>query len=219
MTARHFTLGYAEHTELCDGTPVLLRLVRTTDKELLRAGFERLSPESRYARFFAPKTALSDDELRYLTDVDHEDHVAIGAARERGGSQTGLGVARFIRLADRPETAEAAIAVVDDAQRKGLGRLLLLRLIAAARERGIERFRFEVLSSNVGMAKLIAEIAPERSVETAAGTLSIEVALPEVEPAASPLGAPVSSAIYRLFRAVAANAIEWTESVRRLWRG
>jgi GNAT superfamily N-acetyltransferase len=195
-----------------------VRLLRPTDKELLRAGFERLSPESRYARFFTPKAALSDDELRYLTEVDHENHLALGAAMDRDGTQTGLGVARFIRLADRPETAEAAIAVTDEVQRKGLGRLLLMRLIAAARERGIERFRFEVLSSNTGMAALIAEIAPERTVETATGTMSIEVALPEVGPTEPPLGAPVGSPAYRLFRAVAANAIEWTESVRRLWR-
>jgi GNAT superfamily N-acetyltransferase len=218
MPARHFTLDYAEHAELRDGTPVLLRLVRPTDKELLRAGFERMSQESRYARFFTPKASLSDDELRYLTEVDHEDHVAIGATSEQEGAHTGLGVGRFIRFADHPETAEAAIAVTDDAQRKGLGRLLLLRLVAAARERGIERFRFEVLASNAGMAALIAEIAPERTVERAGGALSIEVALPEVEPAQPPLSAPVGSAIYRLFRAAAANAIEWTEAVRQLWR-
>ena len=183
MTARHFTLDYAERAELRDGTPVLLRLVRPADKELLRAGFERLSEDSRYARFFTPKSALSDDELRYLTEVDHEDHLAIGATSERDGEPSGLGVARFIRFADRPEAAEAAIAVADEAQRKGLGRLLLLRLIAAARERGIERFRFEVLRSNTGMATLIAEIAPDRTVETADGALSIEIALPDVEPA------------------------------------
>lgn len=218
MTARYFTLDYAEHAELRDGTPVVLRLLRPADKELLRAGFERLSPESRYARFFTPKPSLSDDELRYLTEVDQEDHVAIGAAGERDGAEIGLGVARFIRFADRPETAEAAIAVADEAQRKGLGRLLLMRLVAAARERGIEQFRFEVLASNTGMATLIAEIAPDRSVETAGGALSIEVALPEIEPTQPPLSAPVGSAIYRLFRAAAANAIEWSGALRRLWR-
>jgi hypothetical protein len=66
---------------------------RPADKELLRTGFERLSGQSRYARFFTPRTALSDDELRYLTEVDQEDHVAIGAASERDGEQSGLGVA------------------------------------------------------------------------------------------------------------------------------
>ena len=94
MTARHFTLDYLEHAELRDGTPVLLRLLRPTDKQLLRTGFEHLSSESRYARFFTPKTSLTDDELRYLTDIDQEDHVAIGAASERDGQETGLAVAQ-----------------------------------------------------------------------------------------------------------------------------
>jgi GNAT superfamily N-acetyltransferase len=177
MPAQHFTFDYTEHAVLRDGTPVLLRLLRPTDKALLLAGFHLLSPESRYARFFTPKTSLSDDELHYLTELDHQDHLAIGAASERDGEQTGLGVARFIRFADRPDTAEAAIAVADEVQRKGLGRLLLLRLIAAARERGIARFRFEVLSSNAGMTALIAEIAPSQTVTTAGGALSIEVDL------------------------------------------
>jgi GNAT superfamily N-acetyltransferase len=192
MTTRHFTLAYVEHAELHDGTAVLLRLLRPTDKELLRAGFKQLSSESRYARFFTPKSSLSDDELHYLTTVDQENHVAIGATSERDGAPIGVGVARFIRFADRPETAEAALAVADEAQQKGLGRLLLLRLVAAARERGIERFRFEVLSSNAGMATLIAEIAPERTVKTEEGELSIEVELPEVEPTQPPF----ASALY-----------------------
>jgi hypothetical protein len=81
--------------------------------------------------------------------------------------------------------------VADEAQQKGLGRLLMLRLVAAARERGIERFRFEVLLSNVGMATLIAEITPERTV-TADGELSIEVALRDDAPTQPPFG----SAIY-----------------------
>ena len=216
MTARYFTLDYAEHAELRDGTAVLLRLLRPPTRSYCtsassgcrrsRATRGSSRPRQRY-----PTTSSA-------TDVDHENHLAIGAASERDGTQTGLGVARFIRFADRADTAEAAIAMADEAQRKGLGRLLLLRLVAAARERGIERFRFEVLSSNAGMAKLIAEIAPERTVETATGALSIEVALPEVEPTQPPLGAPVGIAIYRLFRAAAANAIEWTEAVRCLWR-
>jgi len=109
MTGRRFfTLDYVEHAVLADGTPVRLRLIRPEDKELLRAGFNRLSVESRYARFLAPKASLSDDELRYLCDVDHEHHLAITAARDDqpDGEATGLGIARFIRLADPPTTAD-----------------------------------------------------------------------------------------------------------------
>jgi ribosomal protein S18 acetylase RimI-like enzyme len=218
---RFFSLDYVEHAVLRDGTPVRLRLIRPSDKEVLRAGFERLSPESRYARFLAPKSSLSDDELRYLCDVDHDRHFAIGAVRDDGDPDAmpiGLGIARFIRLEDNPTTAEAAIAVADDAQHRGLGRLLLLRLIAAAAERGVERFRCEVLGSNTSMAALLSQIAPERSIEVGSGVMSIEIALPKVAPTEPPAGEPLQSPLYRLFRAFAENATEWTAAVRSLWR-
>jgi len=227
---RFFSLAYAERAVLRDGTQVLLRLVVPADKELLRAGFDRLSPASRYARFLAPKTQLSEDELRYLCEVDHENHVAIGAVRDdrtggagsTGGAasagQVGLGIARFIRLADPPNTAEAAIAVADEAQHQGLGKLLFLRLVAAAAERGVERFRCEVLGSNAGMAALLAQISPDRSVEVGGGVMSIEIGLPNVTPTQPPAGEPLQSPMYRLFRAAAQNAVEWTDAVRSLWR-
>lgn len=228
---RFFSLDYVEHAVLPDGTAVRLRLLRPEDKELLRAGFDRLSPASRYARFLAPKLSLSDDELRYLCELDHESHVAIGAVRDDrpdgpdrtdasrdGAPAIGLGIARFIRLADPHNTAEAAIAVADEAQHQGLGRLLFLRLVAAAAERGIERFRCEVLGSNAGMAALLAHISPDRSIEVGGGVMSIEIALPNVTPTAPTAGELLQSPMYRLFRAAAENAVEWTGAVRNLWR-
>jgi GNAT superfamily N-acetyltransferase len=220
MTApRFFSLDYVEHAVLRDGTKVALRLVRPDDKELLRDGFNRWSPESRYARFFGPKASLSDDELRYLCEVDQEDHVAIGAVRDDGGDPpVGLGIARFVRLADRRDTAEAAIAVADEAQRKGLGKLLLMRLVAAATERGVTRFRSEVLGSNEAMVSLLTTITPDHVLERCDGVVSIELELPALSPTEPLDGAPLEGPIYRLFRAVAQNAVEWTEVVRRLWR-
>lgn len=217
---RFFTLDWVEHAVLPDGTPIRLRLIRPEDKDRLRAGFNQLSPESRYARFLAPKTSLSDDELRYLCELDHEHHLAITAARDDqpDGEAEGLGIARFIRLTEPPTTAEAAIAVADAAQHRGLGKLLFLRLVAAAAERGVERFRCEVLGSNTGMAGLLAQISPDRSIEVGSGVMSIEVPLPNVTPTAPPVEQSLQGPMYRLFRAAAQNAVEWTETVRNLWR-
>lgn len=155
-----FDAAYSERAVLGDGTAVTLRLVRPGDKELFLEAWERLSPESRYRRFLSPKLALTDAELRYLTELDHVDHLAIGAAVDRGGTTQGLGVARFVRVAGRSDAADVAVTVVDDAQRKGLGRLLVSRLIAAARERGIERFVCDVLATNDPMRALIRSLAP-----------------------------------------------------------
>jgi GNAT superfamily N-acetyltransferase len=210
---QYFTLDYVERVVLRDGLEVLLRLVRPEDKPLLRDGFARLSPESRYARFLSPKTSLSDDELRYLCEVDQQTHFALGAVREE--DQRGLGIARFIVIEDG--VAEAAITVADEFQGRGLGKLLLLRLCAAATERGIERFRCDVLGSNTSMTNLLAAIAPERTIAVGDGVMTIELAVPRVAPTESITTAP-QSAMYRLFRAAASNAIEWTEAVRALWR-
>lgn len=222
---RHFSADYVERAVLRDGTSVRLRLVMPEDKPLLLAGFRRLSAESRYARFFAPKDTLSEDELRYLTELDHEHHFALGALTEDGdgaGAPVGIGVARFIRLPDPPQTAEAAIAVLDDMHGRGLGKLLFLRLCAAATERGITHFRCEVLGSNTGMRALLEDISPDPQslrIESSGGTSTIEMALPDVHPAEPPAGPAPEGPAYRLFRATAEHAIEWTLAVQRLWRG
>jgi RimJ/RimL family protein N-acetyltransferase len=158
--------------------------VRPSDGEELRRAFERLSPESRYRRFFGGLTQLSDATLHYLTEVDGHDHVAIVALTESPDlkTETGLGVARFVRLKDEPSVAEAAVTVVDDAQRRGLGRLLATTLAQAAQERGVHRFRADVLADNEPMRAIMTEIgATERS--GVAGVISYDVNLDVVGPA------------------------------------
>src|SRR5215217_8748755 len=100
-----------ELVDLPDGSEVLVRPVRPEDKPLFAAGWERFGEESRYRRFIGHKTALSPRELEFFTELDHVDHEALGAIDPRTGE--GLGVARYMRNADRPESAEAAVAVVD----------------------------------------------------------------------------------------------------------
>jgi GNAT superfamily N-acetyltransferase len=213
-----FGPDYREDTALADGTTVRLRLIRADDKERLRAGFEKLSPASRYRRFFAAKHTLSEAELRYLTELDGETHLAIGAARidEDDGEGDGLGVARFIRLADEPAIAEAAIAVLDEAQGKGLGTLLFLRLVAAAAERGVERFRCEVLGDNAAAVEMLTKIAPEHTIEVKDGVARIEFALPAVAAREPVAAAPRESPLFRFFRLAAAGTVEWREAVARL---
>lgn len=150
---------FAEKHTLADGTTVLLRHIRPSDAAELRRAFERLSPESRYRRFFGGVLHLTDDALRYLTDIDGTDHVAIVATGESNDlkDEPGLGVARFVRIPDEPTIAEAAVTVVDDFQCRGLGRLLAMALAQAALDRGIHNFRAEVLDTNEPMVAIMRE--------------------------------------------------------------
>jgi GNAT superfamily N-acetyltransferase len=163
---------------LRDGSRVLLRPVEPADKSLLVAGFARLSPESRYHRFLAPLPELSDAQLRYFTEVDHHDHEALAAVDPVSGR--GVGVARFVRLHDRPEVAEAAVTVADDWQDRGLGTLLLEALAERARNEGITTFTGLLLATNREMLELLEHIARVRVVDRQTGTVEVEVDLPEM---------------------------------------
>ena len=113
---------------LRDGRPVALRPVVPSDRDRLREGFEALSVASRRLRFLGAVSNLSDAQLRYLTEIDHVNHVAWGALDLADPEAPGFGVGRFIRLADRPEVAEFSLTVLDTAQGLGVGQLLLATL-------------------------------------------------------------------------------------------
>lgn len=160
-TALRFHPDWAEDVVLADGTAVRLRIIRPSDREKLIAGLARLSPESQYLRFFTTKVKFTEAELRYLTEIDGRDHFAIvaGVIQPDDTEGEGVAIARFVRLAEEPDVADPAIVVIDDMQRRGLGQLLMERLIDAAVERGIRRFRTEFLAINRPMKELLANMS------------------------------------------------------------
>lgn len=176
-SGRRFGVSYGERVLLRDGTPVFLRLVRPEDKPLFLEAWGRLSPPSRYRRFLAPKARLTAEDLRYLTEVDGENHLAIVALRETPGAELGVGVARFVRLPGRPEAAEAAVAVTDDFQGRGLGSLLAGRLARAARERGVRWAVCEILPGNEPVLRLLRRSFPRATVREEEGSILVEIDL------------------------------------------
>ena len=144
---------------LRDGSQVQIRPVRGSDAPLLADGFARLSARSRQQRFLSPKHSLSAAELRFLTEVDHHDHEAIGALNPADGR--GVGIARYIRAPDDPQAAEIAVTVVDDWQGRGLGTELLAQLSGRARQEGICRFTATIAYGNAAMATLLQNMGAE----------------------------------------------------------
>ena len=133
---------------LRDGTPVLVRAVGPEDKIRLQDGLSRMSTWSIYRRFARTVSRLTADELRYLTEVDQQNHIAWRAVDPSDPHETGLGISRLIRDPYCPTRAEVAVAVVDEYQQLGLGTILLAALYALAHARGIETLRAVVLPDN-----------------------------------------------------------------------
>ena len=159
---------------LRDGSNVLIRQVQSTDAPLLADGFTRLSAQSRQMRFLTRKKELSPADLRYFTDVDHNDHEAIGALSAADGR--GVGIARYVRDADDPQAAEIAVTIVDDWQGRGLATELLTQLAGRARSEGIHRLTALVAADNAAVAGLAQAMGADR-VGRGRGTAEYEIAL------------------------------------------
>jgi N-acetylglutamate synthase-like GNAT family acetyltransferase len=159
---------------LNDGTELAVRPIGSADKAALQAAFQRMSPESRYRRFFAPLKELSERDLAYLTEIDHHDHEALAAIEPATGI---VGVARFVRTAEG--LAEASIAVGDEWQHRGVGTGLLERLAARAREEGITHFVALVLAENRDAVELFERLGGTTRERTGGGNLELLIELPE----------------------------------------
>jgi RimJ/RimL family protein N-acetyltransferase len=159
---------------LRDGSEVVIRQVRSSDAPLLADGFARLGPESRQLRFLRRKDELTPAELRYFTDIDHHDHEALGALDQTDGR--GVGVARYVRDASDPHSAEIALTVVDDWQGRGLGTELLAQLSGRARAAGIRRFTALVSADNAAMTALLRRLCAD-PVHREYGTVEWEITL------------------------------------------
>ncbi len=133
---------------LPDGGVVLLRPVLPEDRERLRVGLGQLSPQSRYLRFFSSVEHLTERQLDYLTNPDQINHVAWGALDAADPEHPGLGIGRFVRQDDPPESAEMAIAIADNFQHRGLGTVLLGVLYLLAGIRGIKSLQGIMLPEN-----------------------------------------------------------------------
>lgn len=131
---------------LGDGTAVTLRLVSPEDKPLLIEVFNGMREESRYQRFFTNLPQLPPRLLSYYTELDHSEREAIIAIET--SSRRPLGVARYVRLQGDQETAEVAVAVVDDWHRRGIAAAMLSELTRRARQEGIVRLLAVVKATN-----------------------------------------------------------------------
>lgn len=128
-----------EWTEcLADGSVVHIRPIDPGDVSRERAFLARLSPEYRAYRFLGLVPGADKGVARELTDVDPESEVALVALKRNGEDGDEIGVARFRVSADGGH-CDCAVTVDPEWQRRGIGRLLMQRLIGIARARGIRR--------------------------------------------------------------------------------
>src|SRR3954452_8695428 len=132
---------------LQDGTVLLVRPLESEDRELLDAAVAKLSPQTRYLRFAAPKPRLTKADLDRLLDLDHHDREALLAFD--AGTGEGIAIARYAPVTGRPHVVEVAVTVADAFQGRGVGTALTALLVERARAEGVIALQAVTLAENV----------------------------------------------------------------------
>ena len=149
---------YQRELEVKDGFRVHLRPIVPEDEPLLHEAFSRMSERTVYFRFFSPLKRLPEEMAHALARADNDQRFALVATTHKpDGQEHILGVARYDRVPGS-DTAEVAVAVVDEYQRMGLGAGLLSNLCQVAREHGIRHFSLIVLPENQSMLALLRRL-------------------------------------------------------------
>jgi acetyltransferase len=157
LAIRPYPNQLTENWTLSDGTEVTIRVIRPEDEPLVIELFESFSERTVRMRFFSLLKRLTHESLIRLCHLDYDRELAFVAVRRDEGKPRFLGVSRYY-LDPETGTAEYAVVVSDTWQGKGLGKHLMERLIAVARQRGVRRLIGPVLRENTNMLQLAADL-------------------------------------------------------------
>ncbi len=144
-------------TYLTDGTPLMIRPIRTDDADHVQEFTRNLSEEARLMRFMGQVNELSPEMLVQFTQLDYRREMALVAMAELDGQQVQVGVARYVINPDG-RSCEFAVVVSDRIQHQGLGTKLMKGLFHAAGQHGLEVIEGSVLKKNAPMLRLMKEL-------------------------------------------------------------
>ena len=152
----NYPADWIEDITLKDGLQVHLRPILPSDAPRLQEGFKYLSPRSIYMRFFETYKSLPDEMAQSFSNLDYQERMAFIGEIDIDGQRRIIGVARFGMLGpERPGMAESAVVVADDFQRRGLGSMLVQRLVNYACLHGVQSMLATVHISNLAILNFI----------------------------------------------------------------
>lgn len=134
------------------GREVVLRPIRPEDEEAHARFLSKVDAQDLQMRFFRVVRSFSHTELARFTQIDYDREMAIIAVPAAGPAET-MGVVRVVCDPDGA-VAEFAILVRSDVAGKGLGRLLMDKIVRYCRQRGVGRVIGDVLATNIRMLSL-----------------------------------------------------------------
>lgn len=138
------------------GQRIVLRPIRPEDESAHQRFFQRLAQEDVRFRFFGLIREFEHDQMARYTQIDYDREMAFIAVADDDAAET-LGVVRAV-FDSRFCAAEFAVVVRSDLKGRGLGRLLLEKLIRYCTDQGIQELVGQVMADNQRMLALAADL-------------------------------------------------------------
>ena len=142
-----------EETIEIDGEEVTIRPAKPVDERRIQEHYYSLPKEDVVSRFFGQKTIFARKDVEVRSQIDYVNSLTLVAVVGEFGFGRIVGVAESMKINDI-SMSEVAFSVSPDFQGKGMGRMFLSKLAAAARESGLAGLIAYTFPSNQAMINL-----------------------------------------------------------------
>lgn len=132
---------------------VLLRPIRSEDGQALQRFYAQASAQDLRLRFFSARREVALSELARFSQIDYDREMTFVAVRKKGAPELLLAEVRAVCDPDN-QRAEFSIQVGTEHQHRGLGRLLLRKMIGYLRARGTAQLFAQCMTENLPMLEL-----------------------------------------------------------------
>ena len=146
-----------EETREINGEKVTVRPAKPVDIRRIQEHFYAMHPNDIYSRFMHAKTRFVRDEIEEKSQIDYINNLTIVVVIGEFGFGRIVGVGEYL-LEKAGNTAEVAFSISKEWQGRGLGKILLQKLSAAARENGISQFVAYTSPQNKKMIELFKSL-------------------------------------------------------------
>jgi acetyltransferase len=154
---RQYPTYYEEWITLKDGSAIFLRPIKPTDGPLLLDLFQKLSRETIYFRFLTHLNRLQPEMLKQLVEIDYETHFTLVAIIIEDTKESVIGTCRYI-VKQNTDHAELTVVLRDDWQKRGLGKVMVTRVVDIARSKGLASIEILLDYRNEGMKRIFASL-------------------------------------------------------------
>src|SRR4029077_9231199 len=166
--------AYRAKEALKDGNEVTIRAIHPDDKERLVKAFLDLQPQTIHMRFFCAKRSLSEDDLRWLDENSHGNHVGLVATVPSRRDELIIAEGSYAALG---RTAEIGFTVAEAWQGRSIASRLLQHLARIAQDRGVDQFEAYVLRENAPMLAVFRHSGLPMTTRDADGVLHVTLLL------------------------------------------